>query len=438
MRPQHLQHMQLRLEQLQTLTLQSGNPFFWGIQHLNMDFSQATSGVIRVWEITAIMPDGCYIHYKHDMPNIKTKLELDLTQHNLDGTYDIHLCLPEVDIDVGIANQSDNFPRYLSRNFKTVKDQNTGQNSCDSAFLVPNLQLLPESSVSTKMISMPIAKMTCQAGRFSLEKFIPPSLAINLEHEIGKQCLNLVDILRSKISYMLGRNLSGAIDAISQEYANVTNLLSFGLLEFEALLRSAHANPFQLYLSLTRLAGFIKGVSNSITPPIFDAYDHHDMSKSFTQIIDFIIKVLDYINDGYFVISFNKIEDRFVLNMRPDFEKQKLIIGVRLRANMNSADINSWLNSTLIVSEEILPSVRGRRILGAKRHLIDSHSKLDLVSPKGMILIEVEFDQRFIKKEQNLVIYSPDYDSRKAPTELVLYLPKELKEEVADYESIAV
>ena len=142
---------------------------------------------------------------------------------------------------------------------------------------------------------------------------------------------------------MLGRNLSGAVDVVSQEYANVVNLLSFGLLEYEALLRSNNAKPFDLYLALTRLAGFAKGVSNNITPPIFDSYDHSDMLKSFTQVSDFIIKVLDYINDGYHIITFNKIEDRFSLRLNPDFKLDKLIIGVRLRSNMNSSDINSWL-----------------------------------------------------------------------------------------------
>ena len=53
---------------------------------------------------------------------------------------------------------------------KSIKDQNTGSDSCDTSFLIPNLQLLPESLVSAKMVGFPICKVTAQADRFNLEK----------------------------------------------------------------------------------------------------------------------------------------------------------------------------------------------------------------------------------------------------------------------------
>ena len=113
MRPQHLQQMQLRFMAMQELMLSANNSFFWGIKHLKMDTSQVAGGILRIWEIEAVMNDGMYVYYNYELPNINFNLEIDLTKYNIEGTTYIHLCLPETNLDKGIANQSMESPRFF-------------------------------------------------------------------------------------------------------------------------------------------------------------------------------------------------------------------------------------------------------------------------------------------------------------------------------------
>ncbi|MDF1750691.1 MAG: type VI secretion system baseplate subunit TssK, partial [Alphaproteobacteria bacterium] len=59
--PQHFQQLAVRGEELIAYHTATSSPFHWGIRHLKVDPVQLVSGIFRVLELEAVLPDGLIV-----------------------------------------------------------------------------------------------------------------------------------------------------------------------------------------------------------------------------------------------------------------------------------------------------------------------------------------------------------------------------------------
>ena len=63
MLPQHFQLQSLHHDTLAAALAGHANPWFWGVNHLEIDDAALCAGTLRLLRLTAIMPDGLPIDY---------------------------------------------------------------------------------------------------------------------------------------------------------------------------------------------------------------------------------------------------------------------------------------------------------------------------------------------------------------------------------------
>ncbi len=421
--PQHFQQMDIRLEKVMTYYVSHIFSFFWGIVKLKIDEALLTSGVFRPIELEAIMPDGLVIS---SLPETNPPLQMDLLplQNKLQiAPYFIYLCIPqwrEGDMDVG-----GDMPRYLSSLNTNVVDINTGQQGIDIPRLAPNLSFQVCQEPPAHFVSIPLAQVTYDAKSFSLTNYLPPQVQVNPLSGIGAICNQLSERLRQKLSY-LQQKVQAVEERVTkdpffEEIEEVRLKLIAGLLPFEAVLSLNNAHPFQLYRELCGLAGQISGVKYGEIPPRFAAYNHLDLGKTFAQVINYIEKVLDEIEESYTVIPFALNDRVFTLQLQSAWVGDRIVLGARAQPTMTTEDLLNWIKNCVIVTDKYISLAKDNRVLGAGRKIVSEVGSMNLVATKGVQLFIVEVDPRYIDPKGILCLFNVSDDDLTRPLEVILY-----------------
>ena len=93
--PQHFQLMSARFDSLVAWQTLAASPFSWGVRRLVLDNGLLPTGLVRVLELEAIMPDGTAVAYAAEADG-HGPLELSLAplaERIADGALDLYLAL---------------------------------------------------------------------------------------------------------------------------------------------------------------------------------------------------------------------------------------------------------------------------------------------------------------------------------------------------------
>src|SRR5260370_27065306 len=123
--PQHFQQMSLRGEALLQYHISSATPFPWGVRRLRIDSGALLSGLYRIVELEAIMPDGLVI--THEATD-SDPLELSLAEHSITASQShvaVHLVVPSR--QSAAMRATGDGARYSSYEDSAVTDMNTGE-----------------------------------------------------------------------------------------------------------------------------------------------------------------------------------------------------------------------------------------------------------------------------------------------------------------------
>ena len=425
--PQHFQQTDVRVESLIAYYLQNSFPYFWGVLNLKVDEALLTSGTFRPIELEAIMPDGLTISA---LPETQTALEVNLRpiRNQLQQAPQfIYLCIPPQKIHE--TPQKGEVPRYISALSSQVIDMNTGEQPVDIPLLEPNISLHVGSEPPPHYVTLPIAQVTYDTKSFSLTHYLPPQPQIDLSSGVGALCNELSERLRLKLGYLQQRVQTVEEKAIKgtffQEIEDIRLKLVAGLLPYNAILSSKGVSPLLLFREICSLAGLISGVKYGEIPPSFHGYDHLDLRRTFSQVIDYIQKILDEIQESYTVIPFTLKDRLFSLQLQSAWVRDRLILGATAQAGMETEDLTRWINNCVIVTDKNIILARDNRVLGAERTIVSEVPVLNLVATSGVQLFVVELDPRYIDPKGILCIFNISDDEATRPTQVVLYNSKE-------------
>lgn len=422
--PQHFQQSFLRQEALLHYHLTTGMQYHWGLRRIRIDPSLLVSGVFRVTDLEAVMPDGLVV--SHDA-QLDGDLETDLTPYE-EGLRDkpslVWLVVPGE--QPGGASVAGNLPRYESSEGPAVVDENTGEGDLRIPRLRPRLSLLVVDKPPQKYVGFPIAQIVVRNDAFTLTDFIPPLLHVPVQTPLGELCSQVAAKLREKASFLSERARAPGSEAdrpMLLETDLMIRALCAQLPLFEAVLNTGLSHPWPLFLSLSGVAGSVSTLGVGGVPPVFPAYNHNDLRYSFSELSDYVFRMIDTVHESFQTMPFELEDNQFSLEIKPEWLQNRLVIGARGQIGATEGDMMGWLNEALIGSEDVIRSLRERRILGADRKTIEMADELSLSPSRGVVLFAIEPAPQFVRPGQKLVIANTsDRVGVRRPSQIVLYV----------------
>lgn len=421
--PQHFQQADIRTEGLMTYYMSHVFSFYWGVVNLAIDESLLTSGVFRPTNLEVIMPDGLLVG---GLPPTKDPLQIDLgpLRKTIEGAPQfIYLCVPERHGDW--TDVSGELPRYISVMTNNVIDINTGEQAIDIPRLFPNLSLHVGKEPPAHYVALPLAQVSYNMKSYTLTDYIPPQVQVPLTSDIGQACNQLVQILREKLGYLQQKVQSASSqatkDAFFEAMENVRLKLIVGLIPFEVVLSTGKSHPFDIYKALCALAAHISGIQYGEIPPRFKGYNHLDLAATFSEVMQYIKKVLDEIEESYTVLPFALNDRVFTLQLQSSWIGDRFVLGAQAQPGMSEDVLTNWINNCVIVTDKYITLAKDNRVLGAKRTIVSEVSSMNLVSVQGMKLFVVDADPRYIDPKGVLCLFNISDNEETRPTDIFFY-----------------
>ena len=420
--PQHLQQLSQRNDSLVHYYLHTIAPFFWGVRQLEIDQKLLTTGVFRVLKLEAVMPDGLVVSHRSEAgPDLQISL-----QNVQNQPVTIHLVVPARS---PMATKGD-LPRYQSVDGDPVIDESTGDGEITIPRLKPHLSLVIGDVPPAKFVSFPLARVQYRNEAFGLLEFIPPSTIVPIGSSIWEMCNLTAAKIRERALFLSEQVRSPASASrvpLMLETKNRIQNLVCGLPQFEAVMNTGMAHPFELYKAFCVLAGNLAGLGYSMVPPVFAKYNHNDLYSSFTQLQEFSFAMMEEgIPESYIAIPLQLVKRTFSVVFDSEWKDRRLFLAMRGQTGMSEKDVVEWGEQCRIGSESVMRSMRDKRVLGAGRQLIQSYESL--VPARGVILFSLQYEPQFIKPDEVLQVVNDSEGAGMHPAEIILYVKNVMAE----------
>jgi len=317
--------------------------------------------------------------------------------------------------------------RYRSVEAAPVVDENTGDNEQTLPRLRPRLSLLVGDEVPQKYVAIPLARVVHSSEAFRLADYMPPTVATASDSPLAGQCRGIGQRLREKAAFLAGR-LRAPVGAIQEpmlaETRHAVQCLVADLPRLEAMLGIGAAHPFDLYLMLCGIAGEVAALGPGLVPPLFAAYDHHDILGSVRPVAEFIERMIDTVAETHMAIRFTSHDEGFRLTLLPAWlGGHGLLIGVRLAPNQSEAEVDTWIQESAIASANHIGPLRLRRLRGVQRTRVERDDRLGVLPDRGMLLYRVTEEPSLVVADHPLEIIGPSLrPGVRRPAEIILYV----------------
>lgn len=424
--PQHFQQMESRHHQEITYHINRVSPHHWGVEHLKFDSILLPSGIVRVVELEAVMPDGLLVSHTPANPPLEVNVS-SMKDDVIDDEIYIYLCVPE-QVE-GVSPVVGDWPRYISAEGDNTVDDNLPDNVIRIPRLYPKMCLIAERHPPARYISFPIARISFKDESYVLDHYSPPCFRISQVNKLNDLCAAMTRRLREKASYLSEKWQNQVGTPLITETAGQLAPLVESLPKLEPLLHAGTTHPYQLFLAVCQAAGNLSTLRLGQLPPIFPAYNHNNIHASFAPLIEWINLVLTSIEKTFSLIIFDKNGRRFSSLIQPELMEKEMLMGIKAAPSMSEGDLEHWMRECIIASDSKVESMRIRRITGAKRTVLQGHELFELMPGRNVMIFRVAVDPESIVPGEPLnVINFADQDGTR-PLDVFLYVKNISKRE---------
>ena len=426
--PQHFQQQRRVHQDAIAATLHTTQPFFWGVRTCVLDTKALATGIIKIQEMQALMPDGTLVEVTPESP---VAFSLSGMEKSLLGSKKIiHLCLPEE--HDGAANARDDLPRYkeICRPEHHHVDENTGENSVAIPRLQPLVSLMV-GSVPARYISMPLCEVTFNEGVFALTPFCPPTCILEKKGPIANMFSEHLDTLHDRITYFVERlqsPLGYEASALIEKYRHLYSHPVRPFFILNALAKQEETHPYTLFLELCRACGDFAAVVPGRMPVSIDPYNHNDPRGSLEKVLGVFQEYVLMIEKPSLNVPFHVEDDIFYLHLSKEWCSTPLTLSVHPDKQQDIDSVISWIEGALIISKSLVPQSQSKRVLGAKRAFVEQDEELGLVQSAHRILVHVDVEESSIKPNEELCIVHLS-KAHKAPKSICLCIKEDKTKE---------
>jgi type VI secretion system protein ImpJ len=329
LRPQHFQRQDLYHETRLTEFGRAVHPYLWGVRGVKFDTEALAAGVLRVTQLSAILPDGEMINAPEN-DELPEPCNLGSIE-NFGNGITFHVALPYLrDFGPNFSTGRDSagqVHRYHQHDTPTP-DLYTNAIECELSILKKSLRLLSDRDNREQYISTPVARVRAtSSGGYELDtSFVPPIVTIRSSASVYLMVRRLMEILQAKAQALYGHHREPSQHIVEFRSGDIA---SFWLLHtvnsayasLQHLFHHPALHPERLFQELLRLAGqlltFSKGHSLSDLP----VYNHANPGPEFMKLDHMIREMIDtVISSRYVSIALKEVKASFYLG-RLDSEK---------------------------------------------------------------------------------------------------------------------
>lgn len=402
--PQHFQQQRRVLQSTLRATIETAQPFCWGVRSCVMDAKALSAGIVKIQELQAIMPDGCPVEISQ-----KDTVELALQGMEKalsDQTKIVYLCLPEE--HDGSANARGDLPRYEEVCASTHHhvDENTGENAVAIPRLKPRLSLIV-GNPPARYVFLPLCAITFNEGVFVFAPFCPPSYILEPQGVLHTMVSKSLDALHKHITYFVERlqaPLTHETSALLDKYRHLYGILVRPFFALRAAIQQ-ESHPFTVFLELCRACGDLAAVAPGRMPAHIEPYDHNDTYRCFTHVLGVLEEYIALVEKPSFTIPFHEENGVFYLHINKQWlESSHLTLSVHPDTQQDLESVKSWIEGALIISKSLVSQSQSRRVLGANRTFADHDETLGLVQTPYRILVRVSVSSDTIQGDEELCI----------------------------------
>ncbi|WKE64477.1 type VI secretion system baseplate subunit TssK [Gallaecimonas kandeliae] len=425
--PQHFQVQALRAEGMAAHYAAVCQPHFWGLLSLQLDESALVSGLVRITELDALLPDGLVVRLVsgRDAP-----LELDVTEAvkaAANKTVTVQLAVPPLyrggRLDPGAG-------RFRSASSEAIPDLASGEGAAPMPVWRPAARLVADSA-NLDFIRLPLLRLRQQGGGLARAPYLPPCPLVTPESPLGRRLGMLCTALREKGVFLSGRLQASSRAGDHQSVAEITRLLTAlwqRLPELEAALNTGTHHPSQLYVLLAGVAGTLAALNPGAGVPAFRPFDYQEMQACFDPVVDWIEAALERVREGYKVLAFSQARSGFSIDLSqlPPPAKE-LVIGLRMPQGSGDGVAQDWLSQAIIASEPHLPALARQRMRGLPRRALGRDERAAFSVGDDTELFRLGVDADWFDAKEQLHIARPA-GATEPPWEIMLFVPDEKTE----------
>lgn len=429
MLPQHFQQQDLLQQNLWSYHVGILAPYHWGVKSFDIDQQALLKGVFRLTRFEGVMPDGTLIFFPLDNDE---SLEINLGKPEPNKPFLVHITLPK-------DMSKDDSRRDRAARFSTVEHVISDLNDTNSretiSRLRPRLSLHVGDQIPAQKFGMPIAQFMMRSDRFYREQYTPPPLTFETDHPLRKEAEKLVEEVREKLLYLhrklkaRARSSTSLFDAQSiWQMDMMRRHLIQGLIPLEALLAEPVVLPHPLFNRLIELTSQCAALRWGESPPLFPSYQHTHVGPCFDRLFSFVRETLRQIQEAYRAYPLDPSDRSFKIKIKKGWLAQPLTLGIQSPRDEDEDKMRTWISDAIIASSSFLETIQNNRILGAKREIIQTSNRLQLVPDRGTILCEIPAGDKFIKEDEEIHIFNISDDATSRPQSVTLYLGDQEKE----------
>ncbi|HEY8101310.1 MAG TPA: type VI secretion system baseplate subunit TssK [Burkholderiaceae bacterium] len=349
LRPQHFQRQDLYHESRLAELSRAVHPYMWGIRTLKFDAEALAAGILRVTELSAILPDGEFISApgNDELPDSVNLASIE----NFGNGLIFHVALPYLrDFGPNFSTQresSGQVHRYYQQD-AAAPDLYTNAIESEISVLKKSLRLLSDRDNREQSISIPVARIRAtSSGGYELDStFIPPVLSIKASSSIFLMVRRLMEILQAKAQALYGHHREPSQNIVEFRSGDIA---SFWLLHtvntayasLQHLFHHPALHPERLFHQLLGLAGQLLTFSKAYSLSDLPIYNHANPGPEFFKLDQIIRELIEtVISSRYFNITLTEVKPAFYLG-RLDSEKvtSNAAYYISVAADMPPADL---------------------------------------------------------------------------------------------------
>jgi type VI secretion system protein ImpJ len=321
LRPQHFQRQDAYHEWRLAQVMRHLHPYAWGVRHLRVDEDALRTGLLRILELQAILPDGDLYYAPRDdlLPDAVALSALD--GQTSDAVF--HLAVAPLrrtgrnHLEDGRAAGMD--VRYQQGREDEASDWFTDAVAAEVITLRKTARLQPEHQARDQVVSLPLLRVRRKAsGGFELDRrYIPPVVTIESSASLQWMLRRLLDALQAKVDALIGLHREPSKNIIEFRSGDVASFwllhtVSTAHASLSHLVRHPGLHPERLFQGLLELGGALMTFSKTFTLADLPAYDHERPESCFTQIDHIVRELLEaVISTRYFAIALQESKPSF-------------------------------------------------------------------------------------------------------------------------------
>ena len=291
--PHHFQQATRYFESVPQQHINCLLPFTWGVYEISIDEDAIKNGLFSLDKFKGIMPDGTPLDAGGNDPVPGSRSFKNLFTPAIDSL-DVFLTIPLYKRDKIVCNldegKADSTPARYKKEDVKVLDENTASNEQILPAAKKNIKIIFSGESLEDFSAIKIATINRLSDNFYLdENYIPGLLSISASKPLMKMLRRTLENVSSRSTELSNMRRQRTAEMADFTPSDISNFLFLQTINSSIPLlnhfyHTGTVHPEQLYKCLVQLMGELMTFSTEGHPRDLPAYNHSDLTKTFTEI----------------------------------------------------------------------------------------------------------------------------------------------------------